>query len=87
MMLRVMMELADINSLGLLDSNILPVQVGFTLNTYCVRCQHNLLVKKAQYYMDLLKPQYNILKIIGTTKHSLVIHFNFYGNSFKYNTT
>jgi hypothetical protein len=35
-MLRVMMELADINSLGLLDSNILPVQVGFTLNIYCV---------------------------------------------------
>jgi hypothetical protein len=36
MMLRVMMELADINSLGLLDNNILPVQVGFTLNIYCV---------------------------------------------------
>lgn len=40
------MELADINSLGLLDNNILPVQVGFTLNIYCVACKYNLCATK-----------------------------------------
>jgi group I intron endonuclease len=37
-------------------------------------CEPNLLIKKEQYYIDLLKPEYNILKIAGSTlgfKHSL----------------
>jgi group I intron endonuclease len=36
-------------------------------------CERNILIKKEQYYLDLLKPKYNILKIAGSMlgfKHS-----------------
>lgn len=36
-------------------------------------CESNVLIKKEQYYIDLLKPDYNILKIAGYSlgfKHS-----------------
>jgi hypothetical protein len=37
-------------------------------------CDTSVLLKKEQYYLDLLKPQYNILKIAGSFlgfKHSI----------------
>jgi len=37
-------------------------------------CEPNVLKKREQYYLDILKPEYNILKIAGSTlgfKHSL----------------
>jgi hypothetical protein len=37
-------------------------------------CKPNLLLKKEQYYIDFLNPEYNILKMAGSTfgrKHSL----------------
>jgi len=37
-------------------------------------CKPNLLLKKEQYYMDLLNPEYNICKVAGSSlgrKHSL----------------
>jgi len=37
-------------------------------------CKPDLLLKREQYYIDLLNPEYNILKVAGSTlgrKHSL----------------
>lgn len=37
-------------------------------------CESSLLIKREQYYLDTLKPEYNILKITGSSlgyKHSL----------------
>ncbi len=36
-------------------------------------CEINVLIEREQYYLDLLKPEYNILKIAGSMlgfKHS-----------------
>jgi hypothetical protein len=30
-------------------------------------CEPNLLIEREQYYMDLLKPEYNICKVAGST--------------------
>lgn len=38
-------------------------------------CNKNETIKREQYYLDLLKPEYNLLKIAGSLlghKHSLV---------------
>lgn len=63
-------------------------------------CEPSLLISKEQYYIDLLKPQYNILKIAGNrldskhteeTKNKISIsnkgiNHNFYGKIHTYET-
>lgn len=46
---------------------------NFTLEIF-EYCEPNLLIYREQYYIDLLKPEYNILKIVGFTfgyKHTI----------------
>ena len=59
-------------------------------------CEPSILIKKEQYYIDLLKPEYNIFKIAGNRlgfKHSEVtiekmsgINNHFYGKTHSYET-
>lgn len=49
-------------------------------------CEINVLIEREQYYFDLLKPKYNILKIAGSTlgfKHTEITKFNMSINNTK----
>lgn len=58
------------HSLGRASSNIYSALLKYGYSNFSLDileyCEPNLLLKKEQYYIDALNPEYNILKIAGS---------------------